>query len=122
MITDEMVEAACVAFAMQAVMNAEFNQVASFKTTRRAAMRAALEAAERAAWRPIEEAPKDGTIVMVFRKDQGVFCAHYVEEDWHLSSQHNPPEGDHCWFSTNGDDLTNEMPTHYRPLPKGPEE
>ena len=73
-------------------------------------------------WKPIESAPKDGTVILVYREDAGVFTAHYVEEDAHLSSIMNPPEGDFYWFSTAGDDLTNDMPTHWRPLPSAPSE
>ncbi|MCH6203889.1 hypothetical protein L3V16_08535 [Brucella ciceri] len=73
-------------------------------------------------WLPIESAPKDGTVILVYREDAGVFTAHYVEEDAHLSSPMNPPEGDFYWFSTSGDDLTNDMPTHWRPLPSAPSE
>lgn len=71
-------------------------------------------------WQPIETAPKDGSVILVYRDDQGVFTAHYVEEDAHLSNAMNPPEGDYYWFSTGGDDLTNEMPTHWMPLPPAP--
>jgi hypothetical protein len=71
-------------------------------------------------WFDISTAPEDGTVILVYRPDQGVFCAHYVEEDAHLSNYMNPPEGDCCWFSVTGDDLTNDMPTHWRPLPPPP--
>lgn len=71
-------------------------------------------------WLPIESAPEDGTVILVYRDDAGVFTAHYVEEDAHLSSPLNPPEGDFYWFSTCGDDLTGDMPTHWRPLPSAP--
>jgi len=71
-------------------------------------------------WQPFETAPRDGTEILVYREDAGVFTAHYVEEDAHLSSYLNPPEGDFYWFSATGEDLTNDMPTHWRPLPDGP--
>ncbi len=71
-------------------------------------------------WLPIESAPKDGSVILVYREDAGVFTAHYVEEDAHLSSPMNPPEGDFYWFSTAGDDLTNDMPTYWRSLPLAP--
>jgi hypothetical protein len=71
-------------------------------------------------WQPIDTAPKDGTVVLVYREDAGVFTAHYVEEDAHLSSVMNPPEGDCYWFTTDGEDLTGDMPTHWRPLPDAP--
>ena len=59
-ITDEMVEAACKAFVGQ------WNGVLPFDwASLRTDMRAALVAAMRAAWRPIESAPKDGTRILV---------------------------------------------------------
>lgn len=71
-------------------------------------------------WQPIETAPMDGTAVLVYREDAGVFTAHYVEDDAHLSSPMNPPEGDCYWFTTGGEDLTDDMPTHWMPLPDAP--
>ena len=71
-------------------------------------------------WQPIDTAPDDGTTILVYRADSGVFTAHYVEEDAHLASAMNPPEGDYFWFSTCGDDLTADMPTHWMPLPEPP--
>ncbi|WP_226623119.1 hypothetical protein [Brucella anthropi] len=71
-------------------------------------------------WQSMDTAPEDGTVILVYRDDAGVFTAHYVEEDAHLSSPMNPPEGDFYWFSTGGDDLSNDMPTHWRPLPSAP--
>lgn len=72
-------------------------------------------------WQPIESAPETGETILVYRPDAGVFTAHYVEEDAHLSSAMNPPEGDCHWFTTGGEDLTDDMPTHWRPLPKPPQ-
>lgn len=57
-------------------------------------------------WQPWESAPEDGTVILAFRPDAGVFTAHYVEEDAHLSNAMNPPEGD--------------LPTHWMPLPSPP--
>jgi hypothetical protein len=71
-------------------------------------------------WRPIETAPRDGSVVLAYRHDAGVFTMHYVEEDAHTSSYMNPPEGDCYWFTTGGDDLTDDMPAHWRPLPDPP--
>ncbi|MEC5289421.1 MULTISPECIES: DUF551 domain-containing protein [unclassified Aurantimonas] len=73
------------------------------------------------AWREgIDSAPHDGTVVLAYRPDAGVFTAHYVEEDAHISSAMNPPEGDCYWFTTDGEDLTDDMPTHWMPLPDAP--
>ncbi|WP_442935585.1 DUF551 domain-containing protein [Nitratireductor sp. CH_MIT9313-5] len=73
-------------------------------------------------WQPIETAPQDGSVILVYRSDAGVFAAHYVEEDAHLSTALNPPEGNCYWFSTSGEDLTGDMPTHWMPLPSPPED
>ncbi len=58
-ITDEMVEAACGEFFTAWMPGADGLDV------QRKMMRASLEAAMKAAWRPIESAPKDGTRVLV---------------------------------------------------------
>lgn len=61
-------------------------------------------------WQPISTAPKDGTEIIVFRNDAGVFCAFFHEET-------------ECWFSADGlDDITDDMPTHWMPLPPPPQE
>ncbi len=73
-------------------------------------MRATLEAAEQAAWRPISEAPKDGTRVLVLTK----------------GSMHSAifDRIDNCWrvipkTATRTVPVPG-TPTHFRPLPKGP--
>jgi hypothetical protein len=83
---------------------------------------AALSASPRPAegWRPFATAPQDGTVILAYRPDAGVFTAHYVEEDAHISTYLNPPEGDFYWFSTGGEDLTGDEPTHWMPLPSPP--
>jgi len=73
-----------------------------------------------AKWRPFNTAPETGNVILVYRPDAGVFTAHYVEEDAHLSNAMNPPEGDFFWFSTSGEDLTDDLPTHWMPLPSPP--
>lgn len=76
---------------------------------------------ERGGWQDFSTAPEDGSVILVFRPDAGVFTAHFVEEDAHLSSPERPPEGDEFWFSTCGEDLTGDLPTHWRPLPAPPQ-
>jgi hypothetical protein len=71
-------------------------------------------------WQPFHTAPETGEVILVYRSDAGVFTAHYVEEDAHLSSVMNPPEGDFFWFSTSGEDLTDDLPTHWMHLPSPP--
>lgn len=86
----------------------------------RDAIATALRLSAGGGWRTMESAPKDGSVVLAYRPDVGVFTAHYVEEDAHLSSFASPPEGDCYWFATNGDDLTGDMFTHWQPLPLPP--
>lgn len=62
-------------------------------------------------WQPIETAPTDGRTILVYREDAGVFTAlHGYGED----------ETEPCWFSTDGEDLTPDMVTHWMPLPDPP--
>lgn len=70
-------------------------------------MRAALEAADAAAWRPIEEAPKDGTLFQVWRKNRAVVTAYWNKN---LS----------CWKNPNIAIPALFEPTHFRPLPEPP--
>lgn len=79
-----------------------------------------VEARAQERWQPFTTAPEDGTVILAWREDAGVFTAHYVEEDAHLANYLNPPEGDCYWFTTGGEDLTSDMPTHWRPLPEPP--
>lgn len=102
-ITDAMVEAACRTYENHPFVRRSASQ---------AAMRAALEAAERAAWRPIEEAPKDGTALLVWdaRWKECMRAA--------CTGAHSDVRGD--WFSVS-DGYWLPNPTHFRPLPPPPE-
>ena len=81
-----------------------------------AAMLAALRDRADGRWRLFETAPKDGTTVLVYRKDAGVFEAHFVSPSEMIVSDDDIP----AWFSTNGEDLTDDLPTHWIPLPAPP--
>lgn len=75
--------------------------------------KAALEAAERAAWRPIEEAPKDGTEVLLSFAD-GSDClviAHWNEE--------GPKDalGHYAWATLDGPSFNANAFSHFRPPP-----
>lgn len=58
------------------------------------------------AWRPIEEAPKDGTKFLGVSED-GYMAVWFSDCDWE------------DWRSN--DDLAFDSPTHFRPLPKPPQ-
>ena len=67
--------------------------------------RAALAAAEAEAWRPIEEAPRGGTRVLVLMRD-----GHAVTASW--------DDDYHGWISSIGGPL--QYVTHWSPLPAPP--
>lgn len=59
-------------------------------------------------WRPIETAPRDGTMILVGRWDQGlatVYGDHWAEDPG-------------CWYDSSG----LFEPTHWMPLPEPPED
>lgn len=68
-------------------------------------------------WRSFESAPKDGTQIIVWRADAGVFTAQWIfdaNDDGDCGTEGN-------WFDNTGDDLTGDLPTMWQPLPDGPE-
>jgi len=82
--------------------------------TARAAIRAYLDAADD--WRPIETAPKDGTDVLVSRRDKDGFEWFAVAQWWVRA-----------WAFMSGRPgdmpaLIGFTPTHWRPLPSPPKE
>ncbi len=93
-----MVEAACDAFAVSETWPT--NAIAGRFAQN---MRAALEAAERAAWQPIETAPKDGSRILLRAMSQHV--------GWW--------EDENDWWATGLDSYVRN-PTHWRPLPAPP--
>lgn len=68
--------------------------------------------AARSKWRPFEGAPTDGTSILVYRPDAGVFVAAFVAYG---------TEGEKCWWADGGEDLSDDLPTHWMPLPAPPE-
>lgn len=67
-------------------------------------------------WRQFESAPQDGTEILAYRPDAGVFTAVYrpgLDEGGQDTDEWR-------WFSTDGEDLTSDLPTHWMPLPDGP--
>lgn len=78
----------------------------------------ALEAAQKAAWQPIQHAPKNER-ESVLVSDHGFVG----EAFWHDGSQCHPGRGQAGWFweSDRGNLLTarNCHPSHFQPLPAG---
>lgn len=70
-------------------------------------------------WQLIETAPKDGMPIIVYSPENGVFTAEYTES---LCDCCYPEErhGEEAWFASTGEDLTDDMPTHWMPLPTPP--
>jgi len=64
-------------------------------------------------WQPIETAPKDGTLVLVFEASQGVAVACQNGETWYLDVPWNAPD-------LSQDFSMYYAPTHWMPLPPPP--
>lgn len=69
-------------------------------------------------WQPFETAPRDRTVILVYRPDAGVFTALYTPA---LAEDGEEDEDNYCWFTVQGEDIDNDPPTHWRPLPSGPD-
>lgn len=70
-------------------------------------------------WRPFATAPKNRTVILVYRPDAGVFTALYTP----ALDEHGDEDDDNwCWFTVQGEDIDDDLPTHWMPLPDGPEE
>jgi hypothetical protein len=68
-------------------------------------------------WQPIATAPKDTTIILAYRR-QDVFTAQYISPAQILGPDHDHEER---WWTSDGEDLTGNMFTHWMPLPEPPE-
>lgn len=144
-ITDEMVEAAAEALFNCALAKVtrggwkwhhasweECRHVVSYSDDYRNEARAALEAAERAAWRPIEEAPRDGRKVIVWWRegqDGWQTAAALWDEQfeclgWDDDASKPIYRGgwtDYGVGSFAYEEYRELRPTHFRPLPSPPE-
>jgi hypothetical protein len=124
-ITDEMVEAAVRGwFKKDATWDDRVPEgdMAIYKED----MRAALVAAMRAAWRPIESAPKDGTTVFVHVPGESRYptAAQFSSREY-FEEQYGAPEYmDEGWYWAFGypSDFHEDTiePTHWQPLPPPP--
>ncbi len=80
-------------------------------------------------WQPISTAPKDGTEIIAFRPDQGVFvCRWGTLEEFVPKDMNGDPMVDydedfaHWWHDRWGWMEGSDAPTHWQPLPKPPTE
>lgn len=85
----------------------------------------------KAEWQPIETAPKDGTEILAYRSDCGVFMIRWTSPDAFLSEKEIAAsrlsdddlftEGWYFADWLHGDLLMDrEIPTHWMPLPPPP--
>lgn len=67
-------------------------------------------------WRPLSEAPEGEIEVLAYREDAGVFTAFRTAMD----SPSSTPLGtsSEAWYSTNGEYLNLDLPTHFVDLKK----
>lgn len=73
-------------------------------------------------WSSFDSAPRDGSLVIVWREDAGVFiaqCQSPIDENGDLQS--DDPDN-WLWFTADGEDLTGDLPTAWMPLPGEPAE
>lgn len=77
--------------------------------------RKAIEAEMRGEWLPIETAPKDGTVVLVYAENRNVTTKHYYLAwfDARTANKHRP-----AWYSGSWA----VQATHWQPLPLPPKE
>lgn len=71
-----------------------------------------VEVAEAAGWQPIETAPKDGTVVILFNPDWDSV----VSGRWTYSHRHQRE----LW-ALSGDAFIDPAPTHWMPVPPAPQ-
>lgn len=68
-------------------------------------------------WRPIEEAPMDGTVLLLFSRYEGVILARWCNYgyawDWYA-------DADGAAYDNGGNHVTVTAPTHFMPLPPPP--
>ena len=105
--TEREIEAACDAF-REEVPEVSINV---WNDDMRRGMKAALAAADAEAWRPISEAPKDGTPLLLYPTFAHMFDV--AMGYWH--HEHD------CWYMVNLGHLNGLWePTHFRHLPEPP--
>jgi NTP pyrophosphatase (non-canonical NTP hydrolase) len=73
-------------------------------------------------WQDWKTAPTDGSVILAYRPDAGVFQAHYVSpaDIFRGHPDHESDDTEPQWWTTDGDDLESDLPTHWRSLPTPP--
>lgn len=96
--------------AVRAASDAWLSSLEGFPQAWEPIVRAAILAYHKTAWRPIEEAPKDGTPILAWRYGWRHPKLIVWYGDWHT------------WMWHGVGARLNEQPTHFQPLPPPPEE
>ncbi len=95
----------------------EYEQSDKCRITQLEAENAALKA-RLDDWRSFTTAPEDGTEIIAWREDAGVFAVKFYRSG--PTFDDGPPDlYDCCWWA-DGEDLTGDLPTLWRPLPSPP--
>lgn len=84
-------------------------------------VQAASQPAVTQAWMPFDSAPVDGSEIIVYRDDAGVFTAHFTSPMEMIGSD-DTDDDELRWFTIHGEDLTEDLPTHWMPLPLPPDD
>lgn len=71
-------------------------------------------------WQPIETAPRDGTEILGFRPDQGVFIFRWAETSDFDSTDPGEEWSEDWWHDLWGWMEGDLQPTHWMPLPPPP--
>jgi hypothetical protein len=73
-------------------------------------------------WQDWKTAPTDGSVILAYRPDAGVFQAHYVSpaDIFRGHPDHESDDTEPQWWTTDGDDLESDLPTHWCSLPTPP--
>jgi hypothetical protein len=72
-------------------------------------------------WQPFDTAPTDGTDILVYREDAGVFMAAFRPSAGDPGENGPQMNGEERWFYNYGCDLTGKLPSHWMPTPDPPE-
>ncbi len=70
-------------------------------------------------WQPFATAPKDNTEIIVWRKDAGSFAAIFSppNQECRDMAEADGDDNDWCWFTSQDEDLTGNLPTLWMPMP-----